>query len=162
MPIVGPWFYIYSTLISWELETTHSLNQRKLPNQQQTETMDNRQEESLEESKGSLWKIIYTSFVLLNMFVALISDRVGADMVMMVALTLLMASKIISIKEGLDGFANEGLLTVLVLFVVAAGISHTGALVSIYENVQSISILPLLGDMEMIMGMVLSYSFTKS
>jgi hypothetical protein len=96
------------------------------------------------------------------MFVALISDRVGADMVMMVALTLLMASKIISIKEGLDGFANEGLLTVLVLFVVAAGISHTGALVSIYENVQSISILPLLGDMEMIMGMVLSYSFTKS
>jgi hypothetical protein len=62
-----------------------------------------------------------------------------------------MASKIISIKEGLDGFANEGLLTVLVLFVVAAGISHTGALVSIYENIQSISILPLLGDMEMIM-----------
>ena len=47
---------------------------------------------------------------------------------MIVALTLLMASKIISIQEGLAGFANEGLLTVLVLFVVAAGISHTGAL----------------------------------
>ena len=87
-------------------------------------------DESQEESTGSLWKIIYTSFVLLIMFVALISDKVGADMVMMVALTLLMASKIITIQEALEGFANEGLLTVLVLFVVAAGISHTGALVS--------------------------------
>lgn len=86
--------------------------------------------ETNEESddKGSLWEIIYTACVLLFMFVALISDKVGADMVMMIALTLLMASKIISIQEGLAGFANEGLLTVLVLFVVASGISHTGAL----------------------------------
>jgi hypothetical protein len=43
-----------------------------------------------------------------------------------------MASKIITIQEGLEGFSNEGLLTVLVLFVVAAGISHTGALVSLF------------------------------
>jgi membrane protein YqaA with SNARE-associated domain len=31
-------------------------------------------------------------------------------------------------EEGLAGFANEGLLTVAVLFVVAAGISATGGL----------------------------------
>ena len=80
------------------------------------------------ESVGSTWQIIYVSLVLTFMFVALISDRIGADMVMVAALTLLMASEIISIKEALAGFANEGLLTVLVLFVVAAGISHTGAL----------------------------------
>lgn len=67
-------------------------------------------------------------FVLAFMFVALISDRVGADMVMMTSLTLCMASGIISVEEGLEGFSNEGLLTVLVLFVVAAGIGHTGAL----------------------------------
>jgi len=66
--------------------------------------------------------------VLAFMFVALISDRVGADMVMMTSLTLCMASGIITIEEGLVGFSNEGLLTVLVLFVVAAGIGHTGAL----------------------------------
>ena len=80
------------------------------------------------QSRGAIWQIVYVSFVLAIMFIALISDRVGADMVMVSALTLLMASEIISIKEGLAGFANEGLLTVLVLFVVAAGISHTGAL----------------------------------
>jgi uncharacterized membrane protein YdbT with pleckstrin-like domain len=85
-----------------------------------------------EEEQRPLWKLIYTSFVLLLMFIALISDKIGADMIMMVALTLLMASKIITIQEGLEGFSNEGLLTVLVLFVVAAGISHTGALVSLF------------------------------
>ena len=77
---------------------------------------------------GETWEIIYMSCVLLFMFIALLSDRIGADMVMMVSLTLCMAPGIISIEEGLVGFSNEGLLTVLVLFVVAAGIGHTGAL----------------------------------
>jgi di/tricarboxylate transporter len=75
-----------------------------------------------------LWEILYTCGVFLFMFVALLSDRVGADSVMMVALTAFMASGIISVAEGLTGFANEGLLTVLSLFVVAEGISKTGAL----------------------------------
>jgi Na+/H+ antiporter NhaD/arsenite permease-like protein len=75
-----------------------------------------------------LWEVLYTCGVLLFMFVALLTDRIGADSVMMVALTLFMASEIISVKEGLAGFSNEGLLTVLCLFVVAEGISKTGAL----------------------------------
>ncbi len=74
------------------------------------------------------WEIVYMCLVLLFMFVALVSDRVGADMVMLAALTLCMAAQIVTVEEGIAGFANEGLLTVLVLFVVAAGISHTGAL----------------------------------
>ena len=75
-----------------------------------------------------VWEIVYMCLVLLFMFVALVSDRVGADMVMLAALTLCMAAQIVTVEEGIAGFANEGLLTVLVLFVVAAGISHTGAL----------------------------------
>ena len=82
----------------------------------------------VEQQSGSLFQIIYTCIVLFLMFVALISDRVGADSTMMGALTLFMAANIITIEEGLEGFANEGLLTVLVLFVVADGISKTGAL----------------------------------
>jgi len=86
--------------------------------------------QTLENSNdGETWQIVYTCIILLLMFIALISDRVGADMVMCSALALLMApSKILTVSEGIEGFANEGLLTVLVLFVVAAGISHTGAL----------------------------------
>ena len=44
------------------------------------------------------------------------------------ALALLMASGVVTVEEGLAGFANEGLLTVATLFVVAAGISATGGL----------------------------------
>lgn len=39
-------------------------------------------------------------------------------MVMLGALTLCMAARIISIEEGLSGFANEGVLTVLVSSVL--------------------------------------------
>ena len=85
-------------------------------------------ENTAEEQGNSLFEVIYTCFVLVLMFAALISDRIGADSVMMGALTFFLAANIITIEEGLEGFSNEGLLTVLVLFVVADGISKTGAL----------------------------------
>uniref|UniRef100_A0A7S4EIS4 RCK C-terminal domain-containing protein n=1 Tax=Pseudo-nitzschia australis TaxID=44445 RepID=A0A7S4EIS4_9STRA len=85
-------------------------------------------DDTQEQGGNSLFQIIYTCGVLFLMFGALISDRIGADSVMMASLTLFMAASIITIPEGLEGFANEGLLTVLVLFVVAEGISKTGAL----------------------------------
>ena len=75
-----------------------------------------------------LWQILYVSITLLAMFAVLLTDKVGADWAMLAALTLFMVSDIISISEGLTGFANEALLTVLVLLVVAEGISRTGAL----------------------------------
>ena len=83
---------------------------------------------SVEDDAVLLWEVLYTCAVLLWMFVALLSDRVGADSVMLAALTAFMAAQIISVEEGLAGLSNEGLLTVLTLFVVAEGISRTGAL----------------------------------
>ena len=104
------------------------------------------------------WELIYVGFVLIFMFAALLSDRIGvsmyrrvvgtttlfilpyyslplpnstsrqADLVMLAALTACMAANIITVAEGLSGFSNEGVLTVLVLFVVAAGIQVTGGL----------------------------------
>lgn len=84
--------------------------------------------EEEENDDGQTWEVVYVCFVLLYMFIALLSDRVGADAVMLTALTLCMAAGIISVSEGLEGFSNEGLVTVMVLFVVAEGISVTGAL----------------------------------
>lgn len=81
-----------------------------------------------EEEELVTWEVVYTCLVLLYMFVALLSDRYGADSIMITALTLFMASGIITVEEGLQGFSNEGLMTVLSLFVVADGISKTGAL----------------------------------
>ena len=85
-------------------------------------------EDDASSDDGETWEIVYTCVVLVAMFATLLSDRLGADSVMLTALTFFLAAKVITIKEGLVGFANEGLLTVMVLFVVAEGISKTGAL----------------------------------
>ena len=63
-----------------------------------------------------------------RMFVLLIFDLVYSDMVMILALLLLMLAQLVTVLEATMGFANVGLLTVLVLFIVAGGISKTGGL----------------------------------
>lgn len=67
---------------------------------------------------GSLWQMIYVGVVLLVMFAALITDKIGSDMVMLAALTACMAGQIISIEEGVAGFANTAVLTVMVSFLL--------------------------------------------
>lgn len=74
------------------------------------------------------FQVIYTVIVLVAMFAVLIRDKVGADSVMLTALTAFYICNIIDMKEALAGFSSQGLLTVLVLFVVAEGLNKTGAL----------------------------------
>lgn len=57
----------------------------------------------------------------------LVFTRIGADLVMIAALTALLVAGVLPPAEGLSGFANPGLATVAVLFVVASGLIETGA-----------------------------------
>lgn len=75
-----------------------------------------------------VWEVVYTAVILVLMFAALVTDKFGSDSVMLTVNTLYMAAGIITIPEGLVGFSNAGLLTVLMLFVIAEGINKTGAL----------------------------------
>lgn len=52
--------------------------------------------------------------------------RFGPHLVMMGVLVVLSASGIIDASQTLAGFSNSGLITVVALFVVAAGIHHSG------------------------------------
>lgn len=54
------------------------------------------------------------------------SGRYAPHLVMMSVLVVLSASGIISADQALMGFSNTGLITVVALFVVAAGIHHSG------------------------------------
>jgi len=74
------------------------------------------------------WQPIFTILILILLFSVLILDRVGTDSVMLTALMCFYISGIIDINETLKGFNSQGLLTVLVLFVVAEGLNKTGAL----------------------------------
>lgn len=53
-------------------------------------------------------------------------DLVGPDLVFGALTSIYVVSGIISTSEGAAGFSNTGVLTVLVLYLVAEGVSQTG------------------------------------
>ena len=77
---------------------------------------------------AEVWEGWFTVGIVFVAFGCLLWDVIQPDHVMIGAVAVMMAAGVVSVEEGLAGFANEGLLTVAVLFVVAAGISATGGL----------------------------------
>jgi|GWRWMinimDraft_9_1066018.scaffolds.fasta_scaffold73481_1 hypothetical protein len=67
-----------------------------------------------EDAPPARWELVFMSFVMIIMFAALITDRVAPDHVFVTALAFCMVTGIVDAKEGLGGFANEGVLTVMV------------------------------------------------
>lgn len=61
-------------------------------------------------------------------FLTLVLTRWAADVVLMGGVTLLLVFGILSPEAALSGLANEGMVTVGVLFVVSAGLRETGAI----------------------------------
>jgi di/tricarboxylate transporter len=64
----------------------------------------------------------------------LMFTRVGPDLILLGALTLLLTFGVIGPADALAGFANEGMATVAVLFVVAAGLRETGAMALVVQQ----------------------------
>jgi hypothetical protein len=79
-----------------------------------------------EEPAPEKWELIFMSFVMIFfMFAALITDRVAPDHVFVIAVAFCMVTGIITISEGLKGFANEGVLTVMVRNKMSAFVCPT-------------------------------------
>ncbi len=79
-------------------------------------------------------EIIITFGVLLAVLYALLRMRAAADMALMGGLTLLLIAGVVDLENAMMGFANEGLITVAVLFVVAEGLRQTGAITFIGQD----------------------------
>ncbi|KAI2489071.1 divalent anion Na symporter [Fragilaria crotonensis] len=75
-----------------------------------------------------VWQTVVVSVAIVIMLAIISTDRIGVDWVMATTLILFMVTEIVTLKEALAGFSNTGILTVMVLFIVAEGISRTGAL----------------------------------
>lgn len=73
------------------------------------------------------WEAWFTLGLLPVLFGVLVCTRISADVVFLGGLTLLLATSILEPGEALKGLANEGMVTVGVLFVVVAGLRETGA-----------------------------------
>jgi len=73
--------------------------------------------------------------VLVFCLALLISTKISADLILFGGLALLVISGIIPTELALDGFSNEGMLTVAALYVVAAGLKETGAIQFVVQKV---------------------------
>lgn len=69
------------------------------------------------------------SFILLTiilMMLALIFEVSRPEVIIFIALSIFMLSGVLSVEEALKGFSNEGMLTIALLFIVAAAIQKCG------------------------------------
>lgn len=78
-----------------------------------------------------MFEIVYTASVIVLMTATLMKEVTKPSVILFSSLLLLILGNVITIKEALSGFSNQGMLTVGILFVVAAGIQSS----SRFENV---------------------------
>ena len=81
------------------------------------------------------WEALLTLAVVAACFFMMALSRVSPDIIMTAGLTVLLLSGVLSPQDGLAGFANQGMLTVAVLYVVVSGLTETGAIGWIVQHI---------------------------
>ncbi len=80
------------------------------------------------------WEAWFALAVLAAVFYQLAFTRVPADLALVSGVVLLMFAGILSTKEALAGFSNEGMISVGVLYVISAGMRETGGITWVAER----------------------------
>ena len=81
------------------------------------------------------WEAWLTLSVVVACFAIMAFTWVSPDIVMAAGLTVLLLSGVLLPGEALVGFANQGMLTVAVLYVVVSGLTETGAVAWIVQHI---------------------------
>lgn len=69
-----------------------------------------------------------TIVTVLGMFTTLLFTKLRADMVFLAAIGILFVTGVLDVKDALSGFSSTSVVVIGVLFVVVAGLTHTGVL----------------------------------
>jgi di/tricarboxylate transporter len=80
------------------------------------------------------WQATLTAIVTFATLMALLFGQRAPDMAMIGGVVVLLAAGVLAPDEAFKGMANEGMLTVAALFVVAAAVERTGALASLVDR----------------------------
>jgi len=81
------------------------------------------------------WEAWLTLAVVAGCFALMAFTWISADIIMSAGLTVLLVSGVLLPREALAGFANQGMLTVAVLYIVVSGLTETGAVGWIVQNI---------------------------
>ena len=71
---------------------------------------------------------LFVIIVLFFVITALIKDRMRPGLILFSGAVVFMCAGILSPKELLEGFANKGMITVAMLFLVSEGVRRSGLL----------------------------------
>ncbi len=77
------------------------------------------------------WEPILTGVLIVLMIGTMALGRFGADLIMMGALLVLLLTGILEPQEAINGFANQAVITVAMLYIVATAMRETGAMARI-------------------------------
>lgn len=80
------------------------------------------------------WQAWLTLGIIGVIFVTLIATEAATDVVLMGAIAILTIAGVLAPKEALAGLANEGIVTIAILYVVVAGLEATGGNTIITEK----------------------------
>ena len=75
-----------------------------------------------------------TIVTVLSMFTVLLFTKLRADLVFLGAMGILFVTGVLDAKEAFSGFSSTSVIVIGVLFVVVAGLTHTGVLQWIVKN----------------------------
>jgi di/tricarboxylate transporter len=87
------------------------------------------------EALAANWQATLTGAVVVGTLLGMMFIQRAPDMVMVGGLVVLMLAGVLAPDEALLGMANEGMISVAALFVMAAGVERTGALAVVVERV---------------------------
>lgn len=74
------------------------------------------------------WEAIVAVLTVLTVLGLLAFSKIAADLILMAGLIFLLVTGILEPNEAFAGFGNTGLMTIAALYIVAAGLSETGAI----------------------------------
>src|SRR5210317_1490627 len=82
-----------------------------------------------------VWEAWFTLAVVGLCIGLLVYSRHAPDIILMAGLTLLLLGGVLSPQEALAGLANEGMVTVAVLYIVVTGLRETGGIAWISNTI---------------------------
>ena len=80
---------------------------------------------------GNAWITIITVF---TMFTVLLFTKLRSDLVFLGGIAVLFLTGVLNAKEAFSGFSSTSVVVIGVLFVVVAGLTHTGVLQWVVHN----------------------------
>jgi len=104
----------------------------------------------------------FTICVILLMLGFLSLTDIGPDTVLMGGVTLLLITGVLAAEDALSGLANEGMVTVGVLYIVAEGLQQTGVTQNIVERLLGPSASIVRAQLKMMIPAAIISNFTNN